>query len=233
MAPSLPHCGFLCSMSPASWSVGNWSTCSRTCGGGTQSRLVQCTRRAHFRDEPISASLCPQPAPSSHQACNSQSCPPAWSTGPWTEVTRWGGEGTEAGPHTVGCSLRGLGHSAESENCPAFAESLTLLRSALGPVGKGGGREQWLARAPTPQPEPSCCATLPAPRNPSRGPTKSACSRAATSTRSCSGWCLPGPRYAHQIPSEWGQPHSSKQPASASSSFTVSSHTVQVLFPML
>lgn len=96
---------FCVSGSPASWSVGNWSTCSRSCGGGTQSRPVQCRRRAHYRDEPISASLCPQPAPSSHQACNSQGCPPAWSTGSWAEVTRWGGEGTEAGPHTVGCSV--------------------------------------------------------------------------------------------------------------------------------
>lgn len=77
-------------MSPTSWSVGNWSLCSRTCGGGTQSRPVQCTRRAHYREEPISGSLCPQPAPSSRQDCNSQSCPPAWSTGPWTEVTRVG-----------------------------------------------------------------------------------------------------------------------------------------------
>lgn len=72
-------------------------------------------------------------------------------------------------------------------------------------MGKGGGRERWPVRAPTPLPEPSCCTTLPAPRNPSRGPTKSACSSAATNTRSCSGWCLPGLRYAHQIPSEWGR----------------------------
>lgn len=81
------------SVSPASWSVGNWSVCSRTCGGGTQSRPVRCTRRAHYRDESIPASLCPQPEPPIHQACNSQSCPPAWSTGPWAEVTRWAGKG--------------------------------------------------------------------------------------------------------------------------------------------
>lgn len=75
------------SLSPPSWSVGNWSTCSRTCGGGTQSRPVQCTRRAHYVSERVAASLCPQPVPSSRQACHSQSCPPAWSTGPWAEVS--------------------------------------------------------------------------------------------------------------------------------------------------
>nr|XP_023481639.1 A disintegrin and metalloproteinase with thrombospondin motifs 16 isoform X1 [Equus caballus] len=78
---------------PPSWSVGNWSACSRTCGGGTQSRPVHCTRRAHYKSERVSASLCPQPVPSSRQACQSQSCPPAWSTGPWAECSRTCGKG--------------------------------------------------------------------------------------------------------------------------------------------
>ncbi|XP_042551132.1 A disintegrin and metalloproteinase with thrombospondin motifs 16 [Dipodomys spectabilis] len=78
---------------PPSWSVGNWSACSRTCGGGTQSRPVRCTQRARYHVEPVPASRCPQPAPSSHQACNSQSCPPAWSTGPWAECSRTCGKG--------------------------------------------------------------------------------------------------------------------------------------------
>ncbi|XP_036871418.2 A disintegrin and metalloproteinase with thrombospondin motifs 16 [Manis javanica] len=78
---------------PPSWSVGNWSTCSRTCGGGTQRRLVQCTRRARYKAERVSASLCPQPAPSSQQACHSQNCPPVWSTGPWTECSHTCGKG--------------------------------------------------------------------------------------------------------------------------------------------
>ncbi|XP_004698457.2 A disintegrin and metalloproteinase with thrombospondin motifs 16 [Echinops telfairi] len=78
---------------PPSWSIGNWSACSRTCGSGTQSRTVQCTQRARFRAQPVLASLCPQPMPPSRQACNSQSCPPAWSTGPWAECSRTCGKG--------------------------------------------------------------------------------------------------------------------------------------------
>ncbi|KAK1345269.1 hypothetical protein QTO34_013979 [Cnephaeus nilssonii] len=78
---------------PPSWSVGNWSTCSRTCGGGTQSRVVQCTQRAHYRAERVSASLCPQPVPASRQACCPQSCPPTWSAGPWAECSRTCGKG--------------------------------------------------------------------------------------------------------------------------------------------
>lgn len=87
---------------------------------------------------------------------------------------------------------------------PPFTKPVTLRaahllgalgpgQSAQGPVGRGGGRGQWPAKAPTPQLEPSCCTTLPALQNPSLGPTKSACSSAATSTRSYSGWYLPGP----------------------------------------
>ncbi|XP_006168966.1 A disintegrin and metalloproteinase with thrombospondin motifs 16 [Tupaia chinensis] len=78
---------------PPSWSVGNWSICSRTCGGGTQSRPVQCTRRAHYSSEPVATSLCPQPVPASRQACNTQSCPPLWSVGPWAECSRTCGKG--------------------------------------------------------------------------------------------------------------------------------------------
>ncbi|XP_043457395.1 A disintegrin and metalloproteinase with thrombospondin motifs 16 [Prionailurus bengalensis] len=78
---------------PPSWSVGNWSTCSQPCGGGTQSRLVQCTRRARFASERVAASLCPQPMPSSRRACQPRSCPPAWSAGPWAECSRTCGKG--------------------------------------------------------------------------------------------------------------------------------------------
>ncbi|XP_076971227.1 A disintegrin and metalloproteinase with thrombospondin motifs 16 [Tamandua tetradactyla] len=78
---------------PPSWSVGNWSACSQTCGGGVQSRPVQCTQRARYRSEVVSSSLCPQPVPTSRQACGSPSCPPAWVTGPWAQCSRTCGKG--------------------------------------------------------------------------------------------------------------------------------------------
>lgn len=101
-------------LSPPSWSVGNWSTCSQPCGGGTQSRLVQCTRRARFASERVAASLCPQPMPSSRQACQPRSCPPAWSAGPWAEVTGaglvWGAAaGSPPADRRAGLDLAGGG----------------------------------------------------------------------------------------------------------------------------
>lgn len=98
---------------PPSWSVGNWSACSRTCGGGAQSRPVQCTWRVHYDSEPVPASLCPQPAPSTRQACNSQSCPPAWSTGPWAECS-----------HTCGKGWRKRAVACKSTNPSARAQLL-------------------------------------------------------------------------------------------------------------
>ncbi|XP_024906271.1 A disintegrin and metalloproteinase with thrombospondin motifs 16 [Pteropus alecto] len=99
---------------PPSWSVGTWSSCSRTCGGGTQSREVQCTRRAHYRSERVSATLCPQPVPSSRQACQPQSCPPAWSVGPWAQCSRTCGRGWRK--RSVAC--RGTSPTARAQPLP-------------------------------------------------------------------------------------------------------------------
>ncbi|XP_032135029.1 A disintegrin and metalloproteinase with thrombospondin motifs 16 isoform X2 [Sapajus apella] len=98
---------------PPSWSVGNWSACSRTCGGGAQSRPVKCTRQVHYESEPVPASLCPQPAPSSRQACNAHSCPPAWSAGPWAECS-----------HTCGKGWRKRAVACKSTNPSARAQLL-------------------------------------------------------------------------------------------------------------
>ncbi|KTF95071.1 hypothetical protein cypCar_00014307 [Cyprinus carpio] len=54
------------------WSYGSWSTCSKECGSGYQSRLVFCT----FDDEAYSDYLCASfPRPLSNRTCNEQQCP--------------------------------------------------------------------------------------------------------------------------------------------------------------
>lgn len=71
-----------------SWSTGEWSECSKSCGGGQQSRLIQCVqKRAFQREEAVAHSLCPVSTPAQVRACNSQDCPPQWSLGLWSQVT--------------------------------------------------------------------------------------------------------------------------------------------------
>jgi hypothetical protein len=45
------------------WKVGSWSSCSKSCGGGTKTRSVSCT-----------GVVCKDAKPSSSQSCNTSSC---------------------------------------------------------------------------------------------------------------------------------------------------------------
>ncbi|KAM6455045.1 A disintegrin and metalloproteinase with thrombospondin motifs 16 isoform 2-T2 [Liasis olivaceus] len=78
---------------PPSWSVGNWSGCSLTCGGGERFRDVHCMQRIQYEPEWVSNSLCQIPAPVTRELCNTQRCPPTWSIGPWSECSRTCGKG--------------------------------------------------------------------------------------------------------------------------------------------
>ena len=55
-----------------SWSIGAWSACSVSCGGGTQSRVVTCVRND---GKTVEDSLCGS-KPVTSQVCNTQACQP-------------------------------------------------------------------------------------------------------------------------------------------------------------
>ncbi|XP_033957655.1 A disintegrin and metalloproteinase with thrombospondin motifs 16 [Pseudochaenichthys georgianus] len=79
---------------PASWSVGEWGVCSQSCGGGEQTRQVQCVQRSSQTNvDALTDSHCTQPAPPRGQACNTHSCPPVWTAGPWSQCSRKCGSG--------------------------------------------------------------------------------------------------------------------------------------------
>uniref|UniRef100_W5KZF1 ADAM metallopeptidase with thrombospondin type 1 motif 16 n=1 Tax=Astyanax mexicanus TaxID=7994 RepID=W5KZF1_ASTMX len=87
---------------PPSWSLGAWSVCSRTCGSGEQSRQVQCVQKSSSSQNDVVADVqCAQPPPSRRQPCNIHTCPPAWSTGPWSQCSRKCGKGVRK--RTVEC----------------------------------------------------------------------------------------------------------------------------------
>lgn len=71
----------------SSWSVGEWGVCSRSCGGGEQTRQVQCVQRTSQTNvDTLADSHCAQPTPARRQTCSAHNCPPVWTTGPWSQV---------------------------------------------------------------------------------------------------------------------------------------------------
>ncbi|XP_037641856.1 A disintegrin and metalloproteinase with thrombospondin motifs 16 [Sebastes umbrosus] len=116
---------------PASWSVGEWGVCSRSCGGGEQTRQARCVQRTSQTDvDAVADSHCAPPTPARRQACNTHSCPPVWTAGPWSQCSRKCGSGlkkrtvqctsTDPGSrtHTMADSLcTGLSKPASQESC--------------------------------------------------------------------------------------------------------------------
>uniref|UniRef100_A0A8C2JPE4 ADAM metallopeptidase with thrombospondin type 1 motif, 18 n=1 Tax=Cyprinus carpio TaxID=7962 RepID=A0A8C2JPE4_CYPCA len=85
-----------------SWTTGKWGVCSRACGGGQQTRNIRCMRKVTYqREEVVAHSLCPVMAPAQLQPCNTQTCPPEWSTGSWSQCSKTCGRGLKK--RTVFC----------------------------------------------------------------------------------------------------------------------------------
>eukprot|EP01006_Ploeotia_vitrea_P034698 TRINITY_DN65790_c14_g1_i2.p1 TRINITY_DN65790_c14_g1~~TRINITY_DN65790_c14_g1_i2.p1 ORF type:complete len:1985 (+),score=893.63 TRINITY_DN65790_c14_g1_i2:504-5957(+) len=106
------------------WVTGAWSSCSVTCGGGTETRTVQCKNTA---DNTVAASesSCTATKPQSSRSCNTGPCPTySWETGGWGACTVSCGGGTHS--RTVTCKSS-TGESVDDNKCtetkPATSES--------------------------------------------------------------------------------------------------------------
>ncbi|XP_013170735.1 PREDICTED: papilin isoform X4 [Papilio xuthus] len=74
------------------WVHGEFSPCSATCGGGTQTRQVTCRSREEL--EVVEDSLCDTGLkPVTDQTCNTDPCPPGWVEEPWGPCSKPCGEG--------------------------------------------------------------------------------------------------------------------------------------------
>ncbi|XP_036398317.1 papilin-like isoform X2 [Megalops cyprinoides] len=75
-----PHSNRTCNTQPCpqtrSWKMGEWSACSTSCGGGSQTRTVQCLSHEAEGARVVEDSVCAAyaPRPLSQQACNLQQC---------------------------------------------------------------------------------------------------------------------------------------------------------------
>jgi FtsP/CotA-like multicopper oxidase with cupredoxin domain len=92
----MPATTQICNSEPCceyDWFTGPWSECSAECGGGTQTRVVECQ---DCNGLAVSGALCTGTMPISSQACNTEPCCDYdWFTGPWSECSVECGGGTQ------------------------------------------------------------------------------------------------------------------------------------------
>uniref|UniRef100_A0A7N6AZH9 BPTI/Kunitz inhibitor domain-containing protein n=1 Tax=Anabas testudineus TaxID=64144 RepID=A0A7N6AZH9_ANATE len=110
------------------WSYGSWSSCSRECGSGYQSRLVFCTIDNEAYPDYLCASL---PRPQSNRTCNPHPCPQtrSWKTGEWNTCSVTCGGGSQV--RSVQCVLHDASgpRVVEDAVCAAYAEAPPTLQT--------------------------------------------------------------------------------------------------------
>ena len=66
------------------WVTGDWSKCSKSCGGGKMKREIKC----QINDQKVSNSKCTQATkPRKTQKCNTDKCP-EWKFGLWGKCSK-------------------------------------------------------------------------------------------------------------------------------------------------
>lgn len=89
---------------PVQWVSGAWSSCSKTCGSGVQTRTVTCRQTKDGVQSPVPDSNCASAGakPVTSQACNTQACPTySWQYTSWSACSKVCGSGTQT--RTVSC----------------------------------------------------------------------------------------------------------------------------------
>lgn len=87
---------------PPQWSVGPWSQCTRSCGGGTRTRDVHCTIWIYpGAQEIVDESYCQGHKHRSIDDCGQEDCPPRWVVGDWSRCLPTCGPGRKT--RSVSC----------------------------------------------------------------------------------------------------------------------------------
>nr|XP_055219913.1 A disintegrin and metalloproteinase with thrombospondin motifs 7 isoform X3 [Gorilla gorilla gorilla] len=138
-----------CHLRPcATWHSGNWSKCSRSCGGGSSVRDVQCVDTRDLR--PLRPFHCqPGPAkPPAHRPCGAQPCL-SWYTSSWRECSEACGGGEQQ--RLVTCPEPGLCEEALRPNTTRPCNTHPCTQWVVGPWGQcsapcGGGVQRRLVK---------------------------------------------------------------------------------------
>lgn len=86
-------CNSQACVSQYNWNIGPYGMCSKSCGGGTKSRVVSCQ---HQNGSYSNDSNCPAPKPSTTSICNPDTCPEtySWVPGAWSTCSKTCGGGS-------------------------------------------------------------------------------------------------------------------------------------------
>ncbi|KAH0513808.1 A disintegrin and metalloproteinase with thrombospondin motifs 7 [Microtus ochrogaster] len=138
-----------CHLRPcAAWRTGNWSKCSRNCGGGSSTRDVQCVDTRDLR--PLRPFHC-QPGPMkppTRQLCGTQPCL-SWYTSSWRECSEACGGGEQQ--RLVTCPEPGLCEESLRPNSTRPCNTQPCTQWVVGPWGQcsapcGGGVQRRLVK---------------------------------------------------------------------------------------
>ncbi|KAM9183659.1 A disintegrin and metalloproteinase with thrombospondin motifs 7 [Dugong dugon] len=138
-----------CHLRPcATWHTGNWSKCSRNCGGGASVRDVQCVDTRDLR--PLRPFHCqPGPAkPHDRRPCGAQPCL-SWYISSWRECSEACGGGEQQ--RLVTCPEPGLCEEALRPNTTRPCNTHPCTQWVVGPWGQcsapcGGGVQRRLVK---------------------------------------------------------------------------------------
>ena len=86
------------SFSIDSWRISEYSECSKSCGGGVQTRTAQCIHeiaRGEDNALPVPDSRCEEPVPRTTKFCNVFDCEAKWVTESWSSCSRSCDEGVK------------------------------------------------------------------------------------------------------------------------------------------